>query len=504
MIFSIFDPPDGKRTWPERCVGAIVDALDWDYEKLFCGVGTFELLVSVKSADASKLKLNRFLLSSDGDFVIKQLQYGADSIKVSGYDLNGLLLDRLTVAKTDDGKDKVQGSTESIVKHFVDVNCVSSDDAGRNFPGLWIEGNQNRGIANDAASPRLECLADVISDILSAQQMGWRISAINVRGGGASVALGFYVYEAVNRTMKQTQRNPMTFSYGQGSANSIKSENSIAGAKNTLYCELADGTVQTYSPISGNVGFERTEEYADLGCELSELSVYAEHEIADRFGAVQNVTLEHVDPSGYGSRFFLGDIVTVVDDHANTQLEALITAVKIKRAGNDLDVTVTIGEARTKLIDRVSKKVGAIASSVKGGSGGNQQSDRLVCSDGSEIIIVPDANYPVEGLTADCAAASINDGNLDVRTISSHLHFGDDSIFLERSYRDGVKVTTKIDNFGISFARCGDGENMGDADFALSIIEIPGGGQIGLGISYGNQRSEFVNGHWYINGEEKL
>lgn len=389
MIFGIYDPPDSSiKPWPDLRVGAIVNATDFEYEKHFCGVGNFELYVPICSADADKLKLNRLLFSVDGGFIIKKVQYGVDNITVSGHDLNGLLLERLTVANTEDGKDKITGSTETIVKHFVNKNCALEADAARQFPGLKVKTDRNRGIANDAASPRLEIVADVISDILSAQQMGWRISAVNLTESSASIStrFEFEVFNAVDRTATGTR--PKTFSYGLGNADAIKTENSIAGAKNTLYCELDDGTVQTYSPVSNNVGFARTEEYADLGCELSELSVYAKHEIADRFAEVQSVTLEHVDASGFGADtlegFDLGDIVTVVDNNADVKLEALISSVKIKRSGeNELEfstenninntnsinnaheLSITVGEARTKPLDRVSKTVDAVSKNTK-------------------------------------------------------------------------------------------------------------------------------------------
>ena len=377
MIFGVYDPPsDNLRTWTELCKGMIIDVEDWSYEKQFCGVGTFELVVPIDAQSADKLKLNRILMSADGEFIIKQIQYDADNITVTGYDLNGILLDRLTVSKSEDGKDKVSGSTETIVKHFVKVNCVSSDDKGRNFPGLTIETDKERGINNDAASPRLECIADVITNILSAQRMGWRISATNTGGSSSSKLFVFSVYEAVDRTWRQTQKLPITFSYGLGNINSIKTEKSSVELKNTLYCELDDGTVQTYSPDDDNEGFDRTEEYTDLGCELSELEIYAEHEIADRYKPIQNVTLEHVDPSGYSGSggFEVGDIVTVVDDRTDLKLEALITTIKIKRSGNEVDIAVTIGDTRTKLIDRITKKAEAstaaykdVSTAIKGG-----------------------------------------------------------------------------------------------------------------------------------------
>ena len=395
MIFGIYDPPTAGgaiKSWPELRVGTVVNATEIEYDKQFCGVGTFELYVPIGSRDADKLGLGKFLFSSDGYFIIKQMIYGADNIIVSGTDLNGMLLDRLTVAKTEDGKDKISGSTEYIVKHFVEVNCTSAADTGRAFPGLTIAANRNRGIANDAASPRLEIVADVISDILSAQQMGWRINAVNLTATSTTTLFEFEVYESVDRTAG-TER-PKTFSYGFGNADSIKTESSIANAKNTLYCELGDGTVQTYSPVSDNVGFGRTEEYADLGCELSELEVYAKHEIAGRFAAVENMTLEHVDSTGFGDSstldgFDLGDIVTVFDNNANMLREALISSVKIKRTGENAlelateesaaalgaaggtggksthSLSITVGGTRAKPLDRVAKAADTVSSAVK-------------------------------------------------------------------------------------------------------------------------------------------
>ena len=363
MIFNIYDPPDGKKTWGELCLGSIVDFSGWEYEKYFCGAGTFQLTVPYGAANADKLFLGRFMLTKDGGFVIKQLKYNASEISVSGYDLNGLLLDRLTVAQTEDGKDKQTGSTEQIVKYFVEKNCVNAPDVVRNYPGLKIAGYGARGIPDDAASPRLQCLAEVISDILAAQKMGWRISANE--GGAADELMIFDVIENKDRTWGQNDRDPVTFSYGLGNTNSINSERSIADAKNTLYCELKDGTVQTYSPAEDNTGFFRTEEYADLNCELGELDVYAEHEIADRFGEAYSVTLEHIDPYKFGEDFDLGDIVTVHDKFAGIELEALITAVKIKRSGSELNVVLTIGETRARLLDRVAKNTTAVSNSVK-------------------------------------------------------------------------------------------------------------------------------------------
>lgn len=335
----------------------ITDIIEWSYEKKFCGVGSFELVLPAMYSGIT-FNLNYFLVADGEAFIIKRVQSDEEHITVSGYDLNGILLDRITVAKSDDGKDRVSGSTETIVKHFVEANCVSSEDTKRNFPGLVIAEDLERGIEDDAASPRFECVADVITDILSAQGMGWRISPVIT--GKYSESMVFEVYKATNSTVG--------FSYNHANVQSIKSSRSNIDMKNTLYCELDNGTVQTYSKWS-NSGFERVEEYTDLGCELSELSVYASHELAERYKAEGSETLENVDPSGYLSdpkQFDVGWKAQVYDDRLNISYSPqIITAIKIKRSGGETELSVTLGETRTKPLDRVEKKTAAAVAACK-------------------------------------------------------------------------------------------------------------------------------------------
>ncbi len=336
----------------------ITDIIEWSYEKKFCGVGTFELVLPAVYSGIS-LSLNYFLVADGEAFIIKQIQSDDEHITISGYDLNGILLDRITVAKSEDGKDRVSGSTETIVKHFVDANCVSSEDTYRNFPGLIIADDLERGIEDDAASPRFECVADVISEILSAQGMGWRISA--VVSGSSSEAMVFDVCKAATTST-------VGFSYNHANVKTIKSSSSNIDMKNTLYCELDDGTVQTYSKSSKS-GFARVEDYTDLGCELGELSVYASHELGERYKSESSVTLENINPAGYLSepkQFDVGWKATVYDNQRNkTYSSQTITAIKIKRSGNDTELSVTLGEARTKPLDRVERKTAAAVAACK-------------------------------------------------------------------------------------------------------------------------------------------
>ena len=383
MVFGIYDPPRNDPAvleWSDLKIGDICDALDFDYEKFFCGAGTFSLIIPRNSIFADRIYTGCFLIKpgeSQGEydgFIVKNILYENDTLKITGYDLNGLLIDRVTLYSGDDtDKDIRAGSTEAIVKQYVDHNCVSSADEERNFPRLRIAENKDRGIANDAASPRLECVADVVADILGAQNMGYRINPLlNVRGETAAL-MEFEVYEAVDRTQDQNENSRVVFSFGLGNIAQMKREIGVTADKNTFYCEIDSGAVQRYykkgeeEATEDKVisGYDRREEYLKLGCELGEIEVYAEHEIADRYRLTDSLDITAGDPLDYGSVYNVGDIVTVYDRERKLQLDSVISAVRIKRTGTEYSVKITLGDSKPKLLDSYAKKGQATANTVR-------------------------------------------------------------------------------------------------------------------------------------------
>lgn len=386
MVFGIYDPPRAEVSgWSELKIGDICDVLEFKYEKYFCGAGTFSLILPRNSVFADEVCVGRFLIKrSDGceeeydGFIIKNIVYENDTLKLTGYDLNGLLVDRVTLypeGSTD--KDIRSGSTEEIVKAYVDYNCVSSPDEERNFPKLGIAENKYRGISDDAASPRLECVADVVGDILGAQGMGYRITPRLNGSGPAGELMEFEVYEAVDRTQDQSENSRVTFAFGLGNVAQMKREVGVTADKNTFYCEIDSGAVQRYykkgedneendSEEEKTVsGYDRREEYLKLGCELGELEVYAEHEIADRYRLTDSLDITAGDPLDYGRIYNVGDIVTVYDRKRALRLDSVISAAEISRTDTEYSVKLTLGDSKPKLLDSYAKKGQATANVVR-------------------------------------------------------------------------------------------------------------------------------------------
>lgn len=413
MVFGIYDPPrygSETQSWSLLKIGDICDAVEFDYTKYFCSVGTFTLIIPRNSIYADKIYIDCFLFLSvnngvDG-FIVKNIVYENDTLKITGYDLNGLLIDRITLYPPESADKAVKtGSTEEIVKYYVDYNCVSSEDEERNFPRLGIAENLNRGAANDAASPRLECVADVIADILGAQNMGYRIKPLfNVMGDSVPL-LEFEVYEAVDRTQNQNENSWVTFSFGLGNITQMKREIGVTADKNTFYCELLSGTVQRYYKkeeqinVNTKSGYARREEYLKLDCELEEIGIYAEHEIADRYRLTDSLEITAGNPVDYGSVYNVGDIVTVYDRNRNIRLDSIISAVETKLTGTEYSVKITLGDSKPKVLDSYVKKGQATANTVRSssvvGTAKVPETNVLTLSVHAPVSVVSDESYSV-------------------------------------------------------------------------------------------------------------
>lgn len=388
MVFGIYKTPESvEQSWGDLKTGDIPDAIEFEYTRYFCDVGTFALTVPRTTLYADKIEVGSILILHEKEdeysgFIVKNIKQLNDVIKLTGYDLNGLLADRLTVAQTDDGKDAQSGATETIVKHYVAANCTDEAvDAGRAFPCLVIADDLARGTPNDAAAPRLARVSDTIADILEAAGMGYRITPLF---NSSRCKLEFDVFEAVDRISAQCENSTVCFAYGHGNVSEMTRETGVTSDRNTFYCQLSDGMVTRYDKKSAVAdeeetaeaaedteetakysGYQRREEYLDLNCELSEIEVYADHQIADRFQETDSLEIVAGNPLDYGTIYNVGDIVTVYDRNRDVQLDSVISAVEIKRTSSEYSVKIMLGSSKPKPIDKINKANAALAASLK-------------------------------------------------------------------------------------------------------------------------------------------
>lgn len=373
MVISIFTPPEEGKEWSACKTGDICDCLTFEYEKFFNGAGTFTAEIPVNSRFREKVLVNSILVTSDGDaLIVKNIQTTLDKVKITGYDLNGLLLDRVTMPTDNDGTDPVSGTTEYCVKHYVSFNLEACEkDINRNLPRFGVAENLDRGIADDHNMPRLQNVHDVVTEMCGAAKLGWRVQLQEKAGTNYPVFV-FDVSEQVDRSVNQSERDRVIFSVQQHNVSSMTREVGVTAAKNALYLDI-DGKIVGYP--SGDtkgravaVGYDRREEYCSLsGDSLREdvYSVEAEQNMADRMAETDSLTIEAGSPLDYRKRYDVGTIVTVYDRNRSLQLDSVISAVTVRRSGNEYSVKLTLGESKPKVLDQYVRKGEATSTAVR-------------------------------------------------------------------------------------------------------------------------------------------
>lgn len=335
----------------------------------------------VNSRFGDRLDINSILVTDSGDeLIVKNIKTTSDKITLTGYDLNGILLDRVTLsADSEDGTAPFEGSTEACVKYYVDANFISSVDPERNLPRFDIvENTLDRGVENDHALPRLQNVAELVTEMCNAADLGWRVSINTGRSSFREGGLLFFdVSEQVDRSVNQSERNRVMFSVPLRNVSEVTREVGITSAKNVLYCDIS-GTVVKYARdtselFTSGVGYGRQEEYCSLSGDSLDPDVYkveAEQNISDRMQETNSLVIDAGSPLDYGTLYDVGTIVTAYDSTRKVQLDSVIASVKIRRTATEYSVTLTLGESKPKLLDGYQKKNDATQKAVRSGSSG--------------------------------------------------------------------------------------------------------------------------------------
>ena len=371
MVLQIFRPLGDNELLQDCKLGDINDAISLEYEKYFCGVGTFTLELSPASPFAGAVGVNSLIYSRDDDmcWIVKNTKTAADKMTVTGYDLNGLLRDRLTLPTEDgeagtEGKDAVSGSTEACVKHFVEYNLISSPMPERNIARLIAAENTDRGIAADSYLASKECLEDVVRTMCGGAGLGYRIR-LDLTQSTSEPILIFDVLEQCDRSADQNERNRVIFSEGMRNIGGIERELGITADKNALWCEVGglDGFVNSGEKVPA--GWARREEYVSLSVtdpyNQEFVDEAAQKEMSDKFAPTDSLTVDAGNPLDYGVVYDVGDIVTVYDRGRSVQLNSVISAVTVKRTATEHTVKLTLGESKPKLLDGYAKKTDLLA-----------------------------------------------------------------------------------------------------------------------------------------------
>lgn len=216
--------------------------------------------------------------------IIESVECTIDSSGAAGQNLiitgreGGTFAERIALAntKTGTGYDTISGPAETVMRHYVSVNCISPLDAmgnsapNRKVPELVLEPtDQGRG-QNVSYSARLETILDILETVSAAGDIGWQVVfdrenadfmfSIIEGEDKTNVVLKPEYHTVESLQYRDDRMNSKTFVYvggsGEGSARTIASaylgDTEPSGFdRRELFVDLSNATTQNELTTAG-------------------------------------------------------------------------------------------------------------------------------------------------------------------------------------------------------------------------------------------------------------
>lgn len=298
------------------------------YQREFRSHGSFTLYINANQPKA------QYLLSEDAFLVeyydgvkgragiiesvectINNAGAAGQTLVISGRE-GGTFAERVALANTlsATGYDTISGPAETVMRHYVNNNCINPLDAGgnaatvRRIPGLRLESTDGRKGQTVSYSARLETVLDILESVSAAGEVGWEVVFDReelgfifsvIEGEDKTSVILKPEYHTVEALQYQDNRmNSKTYVYVGGSGE---------GASRTIIGE--------HLGTSEPSGFDRREMFVDMSSATTsdELVTAGASELLTR---AQSVSISAVAASNatryeYQVDYDLGDFVTV-------------------------------------------------------------------------------------------------------------------------------------------------------------------------------------------------
>src|SRR5699024_1949890 len=378
------------------------------FKRSYHGIGDFELHINRYSHGATHLdkghlislgkQQNKVGIILSKEIVLDEKGKESENMKFVGMSLDALMLRRITVPPTHTSHDRVSGSAEFVMKHYVYNNFINAE-SHRVLPNFEIADNQSRG-NHISYESRYKVVADELEDISTETGLGWGVTA-----DFKAKKFIFDVYESKDLTPDNGQgNNPVFFSPEYESIESQSFVDNELDLRNVGDVggqgEGAERKIVTVGEVSG---WDRIETFVDAR-DVSDENEETEEELSDE--EVEKLLIERgkkkmqdmqtvfsleakistpitrksyegnhegyrhpaqpaqgqtvkkkvITPFEYEKDFDLGDRVEVRNLSWNLTMEAPITELIEIYEGSGFKLEATFGRSRPTLISKLKDK----------------------------------------------------------------------------------------------------------------------------------------------------
>jgi len=299
-------------------------------------VGDFEIYIQASRKNINLLQEERYVMRQDSDMVgiiekvkvITDVEDG-DYILASGRCLKSLLARRIIWNQTN-----LAGKTEAIMRSLINDNVINPVNPARKIPNVILGELKGFTEKADFQSTGEELLEKII-ELCKASEIGWKVFINESK----QIVIDFY--KGTNRSYSQTENPYIVFSPEFDNLLTTETEIDTQSLRNVaLVAGEGEGTDRTTTTIGTEEGLSRRELFVDardLSSNNGEIEANKYLQILQERGKEKLAAAgEFFKVSGeaetkityeFGKDYFLGDLVTVVNEYgitANTRILEVI------------------------------------------------------------------------------------------------------------------------------------------------------------------------------------
>ena len=325
--------------------------------------GEFELHINFNKRNTSELKKGNIVVCNDEAGIIRQREIkldeggkGSEELIIKGSSLSCILGRRITLPPEGQAYDKVTSNVETIMKSFVDRNCINTVDARRKMPLLELAPDQARGIQTTYQT-RLKQLDEELEKLSLVSGLGWDIFLDLTNKKWV-----FDVMEGRDLTAGQTINPPVIFSVDFDNIKAQQFIESESGHKNVAYVGgQGEGVNRAITETGEDAsGLDRLETFVDARDleDVNSLPERGKQKLAE-MKEIHSFDSEIMTdgPFRYKEDWDLGDVVTVRNSSWNMTLDARITEVVEIYEPNGFWLEATFGSNIPTLIEKIKQEM---------------------------------------------------------------------------------------------------------------------------------------------------
>lgn len=284
------------------------------------------------------------------EFVYGEEGQETETLLIKGVTLQGITKRRLIIPPTGQEFDSCIGNQETIMKYFVDKNCINPTDPNRKIDNLIIALDKKRG-EDDRWRGTYENLDEKLKEIGEYSKLGWNIILDHKQR-----KFIFDVLQGKDLTVNQDSNPPVIFRNDFSNIKTRHYTESIINSRNSIYIGNKEKLVLNLGDITG---FERMETFLDSTSEEVE-DIKKEGLVKlEEIKELKTFELE-INPNNtfvYEKDYDLGDIVTIQDKKLKVTMDSRIVEAQEVYSNDGMKLKATFGTRIPSLLAVLKRMV---------------------------------------------------------------------------------------------------------------------------------------------------